>query len=32
MTQSRDIEVAVKDRYAKGAGAKEEALCCPVSL
>lgn len=26
-----DIEVAVKDRYAKGAKQKEEALCCPES-
>jgi len=26
-----DIEVAVKERYAKGAAQKEEALCCPVS-
>ncbi len=26
-----DIEVAVKDRYAKGARQKEEALCCPTS-
>jgi SAM-dependent methyltransferase len=25
-----DIEQAVKDRYSKAAGAKEEALCCPV--
>jgi SAM-dependent methyltransferase len=25
-----DIEQAVKDRYSRAAGAKEEALCCPV--
>lgn len=26
-----DIELAVKERYAKGAHQKEEALCCPAS-
>ena len=26
-----DIELAVKERYAKGAAQKEEALCCPTS-
>ena len=28
----QDVELAVKERYAKGALQKEESLCCPTIL
>lgn len=31
MSTTLDVERAVKERYSRAAGAREEALCCPVS-